>query len=191
MQEIGAMRVEDLQLIMSTREYLLRTGSTTDKSIVIERVDELVQERGGYPAEDPSTVSEEESDILKPDFIAVERQVRALLAKPAWHDLDSTSRELIRYGSLSDSCTLILGIILYDNAVNDETSSGLYALLSQNISDQLGPASKIKDNGAGNRGAIPLSGSYLFRKFLSNRCQEDFERDYDMEESACATATCT
>ncbi|KAG8909852.1 hypothetical protein FRC02_007542 [Tulasnella sp. 418] len=46
----------------------------------------------------------------------------------------------------------------------------------------------VQDDGIRNAEGNPITGGQLFRKYLLNRCQEDFERGWSMKESAAAAA---
>ena len=49
----------------------------------------------------------------------------------------------------------------------------------------------VQDNGICNAEGKPITGGLLFRKYLLNRCQEDFERGWAAKDHAAATAAKT
>jgi len=52
--------------------------------------------------------------------------------------------------------------------------------------EQISP--KVQDDGIKNNEGKPIAGGQLFRKYLLNRCQEDFERGWVAKEAAAAAA---
>ena len=55
--------------------------------------------------------------------------------------------------------------------------------------EQISP--KVQDDGIKNAKGKPIAGGQLFRKYLLNRCQEDFERGWVAKEAAAAAAAAT
>ena len=49
-------------------------------------------------------------------------------------------------------------------------------------------SSKVQDDGIKNAEGKPIAGGKLFRKYLVNRCQEDFERGWVAKEATAAAA---
>ena len=49
-------------------------------------------------------------------------------------------------------------------------------------------SSKVQDDGIKNAEGKPIAGGQLFRKYLLNRCQEDFERGWVVKEATAAAA---
>ena len=49
-------------------------------------------------------------------------------------------------------------------------------------------SSKVQDDGIKNAEGKPIAGGQLFRKYLLNRCQEDFERGWVAKEATAAAA---
>ena len=49
-------------------------------------------------------------------------------------------------------------------------------------------SSKVQDDGIKNAEGKPIAGGQLFRKYLLNRCQEDFERGWVVKEATPAAA---
>jgi len=79
-------------------------------------------------------------------------------------------------------------LLIFQSAIDDAAWSWMYAHLCRKIVDQISP--KVQDDGIKNADGKPIAGSQLFRKFLLNRCQEDFERGWVAKE-AMATAAAT
>jgi translation initiation factor 4G len=62
----------------------------------------------------------------------------------------------------------------------------MYARLCRKMMEQI--SSKVQDDGIKNNEGKPITGGQLFRKYLLNRCQEDFERGWIAKETAAAAA---
>jgi translation initiation factor 4G len=57
----------------------------------------------------------------------------------------------------------------------------MYARLCRKMMEQISP--KVQDDGIKNSEGKPFAGGNLFRKYLLNRCQEDFERGWVAKEA--------
>ena len=62
----------------------------------------------------------------------------------------------------------------------------MYARLCRNMMEQISP--NVRDDGIKNAEGKPIAGGQLFRKYLLNRCQEDFERGWVAKEATAAAA---
>jgi translation initiation factor 4G len=62
----------------------------------------------------------------------------------------------------------------------------MYARLCRKMMEQISP--KVQDESIKNTKGKPIAGGQLFRKYLLNRCQEDFERGWASKEAAAAAA---
>ncbi|KAK0454500.1 armadillo-type protein [Armillaria borealis] len=62
--------------------------------------------------------------------------------------------------------------------------SEMYACLCQKMMEQISP--KVQDDGIKNAKGKSIAGGQLFRKYLLNRCQEDFERGWVAKEATAA-----
>ncbi|KAJ3511777.1 hypothetical protein NLJ89_g3905 [Agrocybe chaxingu] len=62
----------------------------------------------------------------------------------------------------------------------------MYARLCRKMMEQISP--KVQDDGIKNNEGKPIAGGQLFRKYLLNRCQEDFERGWVNKEATAAAA---
>ncbi|KAK0494869.1 armadillo-type protein [Armillaria luteobubalina] len=129
------------------------------------------------------------SDPSSPDVVA--RKVRALLNKFTVEKFDSLSDQIIAWANSSqkekDSRTLIQVIrLVFESAVDQATWSEMYARLCRKMMEQISP--KIQDDGIKNAGGNPIAGGQLFRKYLLNRCQDDFDRGWGAKEATAAAA---
>ena len=64
--------------------------------------------------------------------------------------------------------------LTFQNAIKESTFSKMYAVLCRAIMESIDP--NITDSAVHNKDGQPLTGGQLFRKYLLNRCQEEFER---------------
>ena len=119
----------------------------------------------------------------------VGRKVRGLLNKLTMEKFDSISDQIITWTNKSkkenNGWTLHRVIqLLFENAIRKAAWSEMYAHLCRKMMEQISP--EVRDDGIKNNEGEPIGGSQLFRKYLLNRCQDDFERGRAAKE---ATAT--
>ncbi|KAH9072749.1 ARM repeat-containing protein [Lactarius deliciosus] len=132
-----------------------------------------------------------EPDSESPEV--VERKVKALLNKLTMERFDTISDEIVAWANKSekekDGRTLFQVIeLVFEKATDEEMSSEIYARLCRKMMEQISP--KVQDDGIKNSEGKPFAGGNLFRKYLLDRCQEDFERGWvAKEETAFAAAT--
>ncbi|PBK86886.1 ARM repeat-containing protein, partial [Armillaria gallica] len=104
---------------------------------------------------------------------------------------DSISDQIIAWANKSekekDGRTLIqVTRLVFEKATNEATWSEMYARLCRKIMEQISP--KVQDDSIKNAEGKPIAGGQLFRKYLLNRCQEDFERGWVAKEATAAAA---
>jgi len=121
----------------------------------------------------------------------VERKVKGLLNKLTMERFDSISDQIIAWANKSerekDGRTLIQVIkLVFEKATDEATFSEMYARLCRKMMEQISP--KVQDDGIKNTEGRPFAGGQLFRKYLLNRCQEDFERGWVAKEATAAAA---
>ncbi|KAF7315064.1 MI domain-containing protein [Mycena indigotica] len=122
---------------------------------------------------------------------AVDRKVKSLLNKLTMEKFDSLSDQIIQWANKSekekDGRTLIQVIrLVFEKATDEATWSEMYARLCRKMMEQISP--KVQDDGIKNAEGKPIAGGQLFRKYLLNRCQEDFERGWVAKEATAAAA---
>jgi translation initiation factor 4G len=121
----------------------------------------------------------------------VDRKVRGLLNKLTMERFDSISDQIIEWANKSekekDGRTLIQVIrLVFEKATDEATWSEMYARLCRKMMERI--STKVQDDGIRNSENKPIAGGQLFRKYLLNRCQEDFERGWVTKEATAAAA---
>jgi translation initiation factor 4G len=121
----------------------------------------------------------------------VDRKVKGLLNKLTMEKFDSISDQIIQWANRSenqkDGRTLIQVIrLVFEKATDEATWSEMYARLCRKMMEQI--STNVHDEGIKNAEGKPIAGGQLFRKYLLNRCQEDFERGWVAKEAAAAAA---
>lgn len=122
---------------------------------------------------------------------AVEREVTALLNKLTMEEFDPISDQLIAWANKSnkkkDGRTLFqVTRLLLEKAFNEATRSEMYARLCRKLMEQISP--QVRDDGVRNNDGKHITGGHLFRKYILNRCQEDFERGLASNETTTTVA---
>lgn len=129
------------------------------------------------------------NDLDSPEI--VDRKVKGLLNKLTMEKFDSISDQIIEWANKSeketDGRTLIQVIkLVFEKATDEATWSEMYARLCRKMMEQI--SQRVQDEGIKNPEGKPIAGGQLFRKYLLNRCQEDFERGWVAKEAAAAAA---
>ncbi|OLL24653.1 Eukaryotic translation initiation factor 4 gamma [Neolecta irregularis DAH-3] len=122
-----------------------------------------------------------EDPLMTPD--TVQRKVKALLNKITPNNEEKITAQILDIASQSkretDGQTLRQVIQLtFEKATDEPNFSSVYADSARHMMDQMN--SDIKDEKVLGKSGQPLSGGLLFRKYLLNRCQEDFERGWNV-----------
>lgn len=117
--------------------------------------------------------------------------VGALLNKLTMENFDSVSDKIIAWANKSeaekDGQTLIHVIkLIFDTATDQAAWSEMYAQLCKKMMEKISPA--IQDESTQNAEGKPISGGLLFRRYLLNRCQENFERGWASDNPAVGKA---
>ncbi|KAF6760217.1 hypothetical protein DFP72DRAFT_883540 [Ephemerocybe angulata] len=118
-------------------------------------------------------------DVDSPEL--VDRKVKGLLNKLTMEKFDSISDQIITWANKSeqekDGRTLIQVIrLVFEKATDEAAWSEMYARLCRKMMERISPKGK------------PIAGGQLFRKYLLNRCQEDFERGWAAKEATALAA---
>ena len=138
----------------------------------------------GSTSRKPQTVDPDSPEL-------VDRKVKGLLNKLTMEKFDSISDQIIAWANKSekekDGRTLIQVIrLVFEKATDEAAWSEMYARLCRKMMEQISP--KVQDDGIKNPEGKPIAGGQLFRKYLLNRCQEDFERGWAAKDAAAAAA---
>ncbi|KIJ65955.1 hypothetical protein HYDPIDRAFT_151661 [Hydnomerulius pinastri MD-312] len=136
-----------------------------------------------------STSRKPPAEVDTPEL--VDRKVKALLNKLTMEKFDSISDQIIAWANKSenekDGRTLIQVIrLVFEKATDEAAWSEMYARLCRKMMETI--SAEVQDDGIKNADGKPIAGGQLFRKYLLNRCQEDFERGWFAKEAAAAAA---
>jgi translation initiation factor 4G len=117
--------------------------------------------------------------VLTPEV--VQRKVKSLLNKLTLEKFDKITDQILEIAGQSrketDGRTLRQIIQLtFEKATDEPNFSEMYALFCRKIMETIDP--NITDPNVLNKDGQPLTGGQLFRKYLLNRCQEEFERGW-------------
>ncbi|CDR98941.1 hypothetical protein [Sporisorium scitamineum] len=121
----------------------------------------------------------------------VQRKVKALLNKLTLEKFDSISNQILEWANKSvsedDGRTLRQVIqLIFEKATDEAAWSEMYARLCRKLMEEVSP--EVKDESLRSADGKPVVGGSLFRKYLLNRCQEDFERGWAQRDDAVAAA---
>lgn len=130
-------------------------------------------------AESSAAPTPSEDNRLSPDM--VQRKVKAALNKMTPEKFDKISDQILEITSQSkyetDGLTLRQVIQLtFEKATDEAAWSSMYAKFCKRMLDTMDPS--IKDENITDRAGNLVTGGSLFRKYLLNRCQEEFERGW-------------
>jgi len=143
-----------------------------------------------YPSFTPSSaVSTRKRFADSPEMVV--RKITSLLNKLTMDKFASISDQIITWANKSEKenngRTLIQVIrLVFEKATDEAAWSEMYARLCRKMMEQI--SSKVQDDGIKNHYGEPIAGGQLFRKYLLNRCQEDFERGWVAKEATAAAA---
>ncbi|KAF8071537.1 armadillo-type protein [Lyophyllum atratum] len=124
----------------------------------------------------------------------VDRKVKGLLNKLTMAKFDSISDQIIAWANRSekekDGRTLNQVIrLVFEKATDEAMWSEMYARLCRKMMERI--SSQVQDDSIKNAEGKPITGGQLVRKYLLNRCQEDFERGWVAREATAAAAATT
>lgn len=133
----------------------------------------------GVPKEQQTVPTPSEDVKLSPEL--VQRKVKAALNKMTPEKFDKISNQILEITSQSkfetDGRTLRQVIQLtFEKATDEAAWSSMYAKFCKRMLESMDP--NIKDEGIRDKNNQIVTGGNLFRKYLLNRCQEEFERGW-------------
>lgn len=119
---------------------------------------------------------------LEPEI--VQRKVKAALNKMTPEKFDKISDQILEIAAQSkdesDGRTLRQVIQLtFEKATDEAHFSSMYAKFCKRMLETMSP--EIRDESILDKNGNVVSGGALFRKYLLNRCQEEFERGWSTE----------
>lgn len=119
---------------------------------------------------------------MEPDL--VQRKVKAALNKMTPEKFDKIADQILTIAAQSkdeaDGRTLRQVIQLtFEKATDEAHWAGMYAKFCKRMLETISP--EIKDESILDKNGNIVSGGNLFRKYLLNRCQEEFERGWKMD----------
>lgn len=126
-----------------------------------------------------ATTAALEAEIIPEDLVI--RKVKSLLNKLTLEKFDSISKQILTYANQSvkesDGKTLRVVIqLVFEKATDESQFASMWAQLCRMMLDNI--SSEIRDESVKDNKGQYVTGSNLFRKYLLNRCQEDFERGW-------------
>jgi translation initiation factor 4G len=121
------------------------------------------------------------SGHLPPDI--VQRKVKAALNKMTPEKFDKISDQVLEIAGQSkdeqDGRTLRQVIQLtFEKACDEQHWSSMYAKFCARMLSTM--STEIRDENVVNKSGEPIVGGALFRKYLLNRCQEEFEKGWEI-----------
>ncbi|BGP58879.1 hypothetical protein NBRC10512v2_000166 [Rhodotorula toruloides] len=130
-----------------------------------------------------------QADANSPEM--VQRKVKALLNKLTLERFDSISNQILEWANKSVDETdgrILRQVIalIFEKATDEATWSEMYARLCRKLMEQV--SNEIRDETVKTADGTPVAGGALFRKYLLNRCQEDYEQGWKNKEAAAAAA---
>lgn len=125
----------------------------------------------------PGTTTE--NDIMTQEFII--RKVNALLNKLTLEKFDSIAPQIFEYAKQSEkeedgrSLRTVMKLT-FEKACDEPAFASMWAQLGRHMYDSM--TDEIRDTSILNEAKEPSSGVLLFRKYLFNRCQVEFEKGW-------------
>lgn len=115
----------------------------------------------------------------------VQRKVEAALNKITSENFDKIANQILEIAAQSkdetDGRTLRqVTQLTFEKACDEQHRSSIYAKLCKEILTSI--PRDIEDNNIHDKHGNPVAGANLFRKYLLNRCQDEFERGWEAVE---------
>jgi translation initiation factor 4G len=147
-----------------------------------QAVKDLERSQTGWkPTSLTSTAPQQSAGHMAPDM--VQRKVKAALNKMTPEKFDKISDQVLEIAAQSkdesDGRTLRQVIQLtFEKACDESHWSSMYAKFCSRMLSTM--STEIKDENVRDKHGNPVVGGALFRKYLLNRCQEEFERGWEI-----------
>ena len=125
-------------------------------------------------------------------IVYVDLRIKSLLDELTLEKFESISKLILEWANRSvnetDGRTLIIVTRrVFEKATDETTWVEMYARLCRFLMERISP-DVLDDSMSNNQDGTPIAGGNLFRKYLLNRCQEEFERDWSVKEATNAAA---
>ncbi|KAJ9094033.1 hypothetical protein QFC21_006134 [Naganishia friedmannii] len=142
----------------------------------------------------PRSTRDTEKQLRDPpddDYDFAERQIRALLGSITDDNFDAVSSQILQWANKftteTDGQTLRLVIqLVFEKAKDGPMTRPICAKLCRRMWQDISP--DVHDYRRTNEDGRFLTSGLLFRKYLLNRCQEDFEKGWKQKADASAAA---
>ncbi|KAI8380801.1 hypothetical protein BD560DRAFT_444491 [Blakeslea trispora] len=128
-----------------------------------------------------SEIKEGEAELISQEMIS--RKIKSLLNKLTLEKFDSISDQIWEYAKQSEredngqSLRTVIQLI-FDKACDEPNFAGMWAQLCRKLFDVISRDTNIKDVNILDKSGAPVSGGALYRKYLLNRCQQEFEKGW-------------
>lgn len=142
----------------------------------------VVSEKGWKPMSIRKAQEASVSGHIDPE--TVQRKVKAALNKMTPENFDKISQQILDIAAQSkaedDGRTLRQVIQLtFEKATDESHWAAMYAKFCKRMLENM--SAEVKDSNIKDKNGQVVSGGALFRKYLLNRCQEDFERGWNVD----------
>ncbi|KAK4511614.1 ribosomal protein S5 [Mucor velutinosus] len=123
----------------------------------------------------------EAAEVVSQDIII--RKIKGLLNKLTLERFDSISDQIWEYAKQSEkeengqSLRTVIQLI-FDKACDEPNFASMWAQLCRKMYDVISLDNNIKDVNIVDKKNEPVSGGALYRKYLLNRCQQEFEKGW-------------
>jgi translation initiation factor 4G len=129
----------------------------------------------------PATAQPPATGLMAPDM--VQRKVKAALNKMTPEKFDKIADQILEIAAQSaqenDGRTVRQVIALtFEKACDEAHWASMYAKFCHRMLSAM--STEIKDENVKDKHGAPVVGGALFRKYLLNRCQEEFERGWEV-----------
>ncbi|CAJ0911919.1 1925_t:CDS:2, partial [Entrophospora sp. SA101] len=161
------------------KKFLLQQAKEIGLSSKVLEPLEQTKDRWVPPTRVIGTTPKASEDQIPMDV--VQRKVKALLNKLTLEKFDIISDQIIEYANKSKfekDGRILREIIrlIFEKSCDEINFSQMYAQLCRKMMEMIDP--EITDENVKNNDGKLVMGGTLFRKYLLNRCQEDFEKGW-------------
>ncbi|KAH9813232.1 armadillo-type protein [Melampsora americana] len=164
---------------------MIKSGMEMDRMFLGETVKPLKSSANSWTTARSNHLEEDSAEM-------VNRKVRGLLNKLTLDKFESISDQVIDWANKSEKENdgrILKGVVglICENRTDEAHWSEMYAKLCGKLMEKLSP--EVKDENVLDTAGNKVHGGQLFRKYLLNRCQEDYERAWKKGEELVVTGT--